>query len=106
MHTLAGKQVEVKSATPKGSGPIPPGGRGGGPGGHLHVHAHGGGFGVAVGGRGPGGAGGGARGFDAYGPMAYGQMGGFGACRTAAGAARLGAEVEACPSLYFELKGC
>ena len=34
MHTLAGKQVEVKTATPRGSGPV--GGRGAGQAGVLH----------------------------------------------------------------------
>eukprot|EP00195_Chlamydomonas_chlamydogama_P005718 CAMPEP_0202902426 /NCGR_PEP_ID=MMETSP1392-20130828/16842_1 /ASSEMBLY_ACC=CAM_ASM_000868 /TAXON_ID=225041 /ORGANISM="Chlamydomonas chlamydogama, Strain SAG 11-48b" /LENGTH=361 /DNA_ID=CAMNT_0049589185 /DNA_START=81 /DNA_END=1168 /DNA_ORIENTATION=- len=63
MHELDGKQVEVKPATPKGSGPMmsSPAGRGGGRGGGA------GGRGYPSGGRG----------YDQYGQQGYG-MGGYG----------------------------
>ncbi|PNW75795.1 hypothetical protein CHLRE_12g560300v5 [Chlamydomonas reinhardtii] len=73
MHELGGKQVEVKSATPKGSGPQA--GRGAGRG---AVSAGG-----AYGGRGYGGGGGGGRGGyyqgQGYGGYGYGGFPGYGA---------------------------
>ena len=70
MHELGGKQVEVKSATPKGSGPQA--GRGAGRG---AVSAGG-----AYGGRGYGGGGGGGRG-GYYQGQGYGGYGGSAAYR-------------------------
>lgn len=67
MHELGGKQVEVKNATPKGSGPQM-GGRNSG--------YNGGGGG---GGRGPaGGRGYGGRGYDQYAQQGYGMAGAYG----------------------------
>lgn len=68
MHQLGGKQVEVKNATPKGSGPQHP------PQWQQAQQP------MGRGGRGAGGRGypGGGRGYDQYAQQGYGMGGGFG----------------------------